>query len=40
MNAAKLAIGLTKRKPKALLKQLLMPVKLVARASSRRWRIA
>ena len=34
LNAAKLAIGLTKRKPNAPPKNLLMPVKLVVRASS------
>jgi LacI family transcriptional regulator len=35
-NAAKLAIGLTKRKPNVSPKKLLMPVKLVVRASSSR----
>ena len=35
-NAAKLAIALTKRKPNAAAKNVLMPVKLVIRASSRR----
>ncbi len=36
LNAAKLAIGLTKRKPNAPPKNLLMPVRLVVRASSSR----
>jgi len=36
LNAAKLAIGLTKRRPNAPPKNLLMPVKLVVRASSSR----
>jgi len=36
LNAAKLAIGLSKRKPNAPSKNLLMPVKLVVRASSSR----
>lgn len=35
-NAAKLAIGLSKRKPKTPAKNVLMPVKLVVRASSKR----
>jgi len=36
LNAAKLAIGLTKRKPNAPQRNMLMPVKLVVRASTKR----
>ena len=40
LNAAKLAIGLTKRKPNAPRKDLLMPVRLVVRASTNRSALA
>jgi LacI family transcriptional regulator len=36
LNAAKLGIGLTKRKPNGSAKNVVMPVKLVVRASTKR----